>query len=243
MPAQHSGRQQTMGDTDIRFYISVVLKRLPYVIAIVGALTGTGAGRRLSDAAGLSGQRPDPGRTSADPGDNGASDGRDQSGRTAADHRTAGHDPEKPAGPRQTAQIYRTRAAGLSDADIVENLRARTTLEQVQMDRPTGGQSATVFSISFTAKEPQLAADVVNDLVSLILGRNVGLRTSKAEDTMEFFEKEVARLGAELARLEQGVLEFRNANQVRCPTASSSAGRSRATSRNGFSCSSARSPR
>lgn len=104
--------------------------------------------------------------------------------------------------------IFGEAAEELTEGEIVENLRKRTILQLV----PTEREGATIFSVSFQARDPKLSAEVVNELVSIILARNAGMRASKAGDTLEFFEKEVARLADELARQEEAVLEFRNAN-------------------------------
>lgn len=210
-----SGYGTIMGDTDIRFYLSILVRRLPLLVAIAALLTGLGLA-----AAYL---MPPVYRASA---------------------RILVEPPQIPAElARPTVQvnpveqlqiieqdvttrenllelatrldIYGSRHDQLSEADIVENLRARTTLEQVETRR--GGEGAIVFSVSFSAREPELAANVVNELVAIILGKNIDLRTGKAEDTVQFFEREVARLGAELSAREDDVLRFRNANKGALP--------------------------
>lgn len=104
--------------------------------------------------------------------------------------------------------IFGDAAARLSEGEIVENLRARTEFALV----PADTQGATIFSVSFQAREPELSARVVNELVSIILEKNMDMRASKAGDTLEFFDKEVARLARELEAHDEAVLEFRNAN-------------------------------
>ena len=62
---------------------------------------------------------------------------------------------------------------------IVEEMRDRTLFEQLQLGK--GG--ATAFTISFEAKTPGLSAEVTNEFVTLILQENVRLRTGRATDT------------------------------------------------------------
>ena len=49
--------------------------------------------------------------------------------------------------------VYETRK-GLSNAYIVDNMQSRIRLEQVNMEDLGAGQGATVFSVSFDAKDP-----------------------------------------------------------------------------------------
>ncbi len=111
--------------------------------------------------------------------------------------------------------IYGSRAARLSDDDIVDDMRARTTIEQIQPAAPE--QGASMFTVSFDARRPDLAARVANEFVSVILDKNVSLRTDRASDTLQFFTGEVARLGRELTGIEAGILKFKNANEGALP--------------------------
>lgn len=90
---------------------------------------------------------------------------------------------------------------------IVNRMRRNTVFEA-----STGRDRATIFNISFEASDPQTAAAVVNAYVTRVLDENVQLRTGRAEDTMDFFDGEVERLGSELAAQSQRILDFTNAN-------------------------------
>lgn len=90
---------------------------------------------------------------------------------------------------------------------IVREMRQRT-----QFNARSGRNRATLFTISFESENPETAAAVVNSYVTRVLDDNVELRTARAGDTMEFFEQEVARLGADLERQSARILEFKNRN-------------------------------
>ncbi len=109
------------------------------------------------------------------------------------------------------------RRKGLSNAYIVDNMQSRIRLEQVNIQDLGAGQGATIFSVSFDAKDPILAANVVNEIVAFILGKNKSLRSDLAEDTQNFFQQEVKRLGSELNRIESAILKFKNENSVALP--------------------------
>jgi len=205
-----------MGGTDIRFYLSIFVRRLPYLLAIAGLVTAL--------ALAVAYLAPPVYRASArilvEPPQIPADMARPTVQTDALEQL---HIIEQEITTRENLielasrlDIYGDTRARLSDTDIVDNLRARTMLEQVPMDG-RNGRGATVFSVSFMARDPELAARVVNEILAFILSKNFGLRTSKAEDTLQFFDKEVARLGAQLASIDEEVLQFRNANKNALP--------------------------
>jgi polysaccharide biosynthesis transport protein len=105
---------------------------------------------------------------------------------------------------------------GLSPAEIIDNMRSRTTFGEIPFDTsPRGG--ATAFAVSFDAPAPELAAKVASEIAQQILKENVRLRTGLATDTLDFFQQDVKRLGAELSKLEAEILAFKNKNKDALP--------------------------
>jgi uncharacterized protein involved in exopolysaccharide biosynthesis len=98
-----------------------------------------------------------------------------------------------------------------SDADIAADMQARITVEPLRVD-VSGGDAATIYQISFDASDPNLAAAVTNDLVDMILRKDIELRTSRADDTVKFFTREVARLDAGIKDLDDQIVQYRNAH-------------------------------
>jgi succinoglycan biosynthesis transport protein ExoP len=97
----------------------------------------------------------------------------------------------------------------LTDNEIVTDMQTRLGI----MPTPIGtgsGTTATVFQISFKWNQPAVAANVVNDMVSSILKKDVELRTDRATETLTFFNKETARLSAALAVIDENILSFKN---------------------------------
>ena len=104
---------------------------------------------------------------------------------------------------------------GMSADDVVADMRARTVFDTDTPDRRTEG--ATIISVSFRAPTAAMAADVTNEITTLILQENVALRTGRATGTLDFFKQEVEDLGAELTRVATAILEFKNGNQDSLP--------------------------
>ena len=72
---------------------------------------------------------------------------------------------------------------------IVQSMREATAI------RNQGGRNrAMTINISFEARSGRIAADVVNEYVTRILAASVELRTGRASDTLDFFERAVDRL-------------------------------------------------
>lgn len=98
-------------------------------------------------------------------------------------------------------------AQRLHPDEVADRMRGATSFRI-----SVGRDEASLFSIGFEAGEPATTAAVVNDLVTRVREISSTGRKSVAEDTKEYFEREVARLGADLAAKSAAILEFKNSN-------------------------------
>lgn len=96
--------------------------------------------------------------------------------------------------------------------DIVQRMRDNSAIQ-----KRAGLNQATVMVLEFSAERAETTAAVLNEYVTLILRENVAIRTERAGQTLEFFEQEVDRLGAELDAQSSKILEFQNANKDALP--------------------------
>ena len=96
--------------------------------------------------------------------------------------------------------------------EIVGAMRARTVIQKA------GGRNpAPILNISFEARSPQIAAGVLNEYLTLIERQNAEFRTSRAGNTLQFFQQEVARLGQDLDAQSARILEFKTENSGALP--------------------------
>lgn len=97
--------------------------------------------------------------------------------------------------------------------DLIESrMRAQTRI------RRTGGRGqATLMTISFEGRTGRIVANVVNDYVTLVLEANSEFRVQRAEGTLTFFQQEVARLDNELEAQSARIVEFKNRNADALP--------------------------
>lgn len=104
----------------------------------------------------------------------------------------------------------------MSGDNIVRDLRKRIQMVVTGGSRSSSGQ-ATLVRVGFEASSAQLAAEVANEVVTMILRENVSMRTSVAGQTLEFFTQEVARLDRELSAQGAEILAFKEAHQDALP--------------------------
>ncbi|MFX0547404.1 GumC family protein [Roseovarius sp. S1116L3] len=95
---------------------------------------------------------------------------------------------------------------------IVEAMRARTIIQT-----PGGRDPVPIMNITFEARSPQIAAGVLNEYLTLIEQQNAEFRTSRAGNTLEFFQREVERLGQDLDAQSARILEFKTENSEALP--------------------------
>lgn len=94
--------------------------------------------------------------------------------------------------------------------NVVTAMRAATTIRRSRGGR--NSNSATLMTISFEARTPQIAAAVVNEYVTLVLQENARFRTARAENTLEFFQQEVQQLDNDLETQSAAIAVFKAEN-------------------------------
>ena len=104
------------------------------------------------------------------------------------------------------------QGAVLSPNDVVDRMRAATVI-----DATTGRNSATFVTVGFNSPDPNTAAAVVNEYVTRLLEENVRSRTDSAGKTLSFFEQEVERLSGELAAKSEDILAYKTENSDALP--------------------------
>ena len=96
---------------------------------------------------------------------------------------------------------------------IVKIMRAATEIELTAGHR----DEATLMQIKFTAADPDVAANVVNEMVTLVLSADAKIRQEQSGETLEFFEQQVARLNQELSKQSAEIVLYKEANKDALP--------------------------
>lgn len=99
--------------------------------------------------------------------------------------------------------------------NVVQAMRNATQIRLTSGGR--NGDRATLMIISFESRFPRVAANVVNEYVTLVLDENAKFRVGRAENTLEFFQQEVARLDDDLDRQSAEIARFKSENANALP--------------------------
>ena len=97
--------------------------------------------------------------------------------------------------------------------DIVDAMLAATNV------RLASGRNVAVtqMTVAFTARRGQIAADVLNDYLTIIQQEDVDISVEPTRGRVDFFDDEVDRLAALLQRRSQAILDFQNSNADALP--------------------------
>lgn len=100
----------------------------------------------------------------------------------------------------------------MSPNDVASAMLSATTIKT-----SARRNQAAFVDIAFEFADPNIAAAVVNELVTRALEDNVRMRTESASETAEFFEQEVERLSNELSLQSGKIAEFKSMNTNSLP--------------------------
>jgi len=198
-------------NSELRFYLSVFTRRLPWFLAVVITVSALGIGiakvlppvyqaqgRLLVEAPQI------PGELAASTVHTGVSEQLqiiEQRLRTRANLIDMA----------ARLKVYENFSS-LDPTDIANDMRARTTFEVFG-----GRDDATIVTIAFEARDAETAARVASEFVTFILAENVRLRTGAAGQTLEFFRSEVARLSKDMDDRSEAILAFQLENRDALP--------------------------
>lgn len=198
-----------MNMTDIKFYLQVFVRRLPYFLVVFLFITAAGLSLAVMMPAVYRASSTilvEPGQISEDLAQSTVEVESMQVIQIIRERLTA----------RETLLDVARRYDVFADAgpmtatDTAAAMRAR--LEFSAKNLGDRRDPAPAIELAFEAPDPALAADVTNEFVTLVLQANQRLRTDRATDTLQFFENEVERLGSELDRISGDILAFKNDN-------------------------------
>ena len=89
--------------------------------------------------------------------------------------------------------------------------------DQVDISTQAYGESANMFSISFSGPNPEQVAPVVNGLAALFINENLKVREEQSLGTTAFLEAEIQPMRRQLENVEQKIQEFRNMHMGELP--------------------------
>ena len=106
--------------------------------------------------------------------------------------------------------------------EVVATMRKATDLQMISADviDPRNGQptKATIaFSLTYSNRTPQLAAQVANELVSLYMQQNIEARQKSTKDAVAFLQSESSRLSQDIDAQQAKIAAFKRKNENDLP--------------------------
>jgi len=101
---------------------------------------------------------------------------------------------------------------GMSPDEAVQKMRASTRVR-----RSAGRNRATTMAISFTGDEPKQVAEVVNGYVTLVLAFSNDFRAARTQNALRFFEQEVDQFSRDLELQSEKIVAFKTENSDALP--------------------------
>lgn len=196
---------------DLRFYLSLILRRLPVIAAIIFTATTAGILYAVSLPPVFRAEARLLIENAQIPDELAASTVRSTADEIllAIQQRIMTRDNLLAIAERHN--LFANAATMTSEQKLVE-IGSRVAIYMPNNQGNTG-----VVTVSFGASEPQLSSDITNEIAEQILKWSTELRNAASANTLDFFEQEVQRLTQELGEQNAKILEFEQANRDALP--------------------------
>ena len=104
------------------------------------------------------------------------------------------------------------RVFNMREAARIEEIRHGGDAYQASQSAPSG------LMITVRLNDPQMAADLANELMDTVIAQSRSRSEGRARDTLSFFEQEAARVSAEIEAMEARIAEFKRQNADALPS-------------------------
>lgn len=202
---------------DLRFYLALVLRRLPYILilTVAGAAVGLGLALTLppeyrANARLVVESEQIPGNLAESTVTTAANEQLQ-----IIEQRIKARDTLLDMANR--LNVYAATEGPLRPDEIVQDLRDRIVIRVSGGVQRRNSNNAMLVDVSFVDSSPNLAATITNEVVTLMQQENRAMRTGVSGQTLEFFEQEVQRLNEELSRRGAEIIRFQEANRDALP--------------------------
>jgi polysaccharide biosynthesis transport protein len=108
-------------------------------------------------------------------------------------------------------KLFKDMRTSYTPSELIDEMRSLIVVEFVdaKVQGKQKGSAAIVFKLSFEHRDPKLAYEVANELVTLFLNENSKVRTERAAQTTEFLAQEGDKLKVELEALENRIAAYK----------------------------------
>jgi len=113
--------------------------------------------------------------------------------------------------------VFRNADKQLSSTEIVEQMRAKSSVDFISTGASLRTQTTIAFRVSFQDRSPNVTARVANEIVTLFMDENVKTRTKIATETTDFLNREATKLEDHLAEIEAKIATYKQENASALP--------------------------
>lgn len=115
--------------------------------------------------------------------------------------------------------LFGVEDATRSPTSIVEDMRAATAIEQIDVATTTRTRDSSIigFTVAFEYRDPTTASRVTNELVQSILSQNIQTRLGRATETSTFIQQQLNQLEQRLLGTEARLASFKKENEGALP--------------------------
>ncbi|MDG2049280.1 MAG: hypothetical protein P8M78_03870 [Myxococcota bacterium] len=114
--------------------------------------------------------------------------------------------------------LYPKLSKGVARNDLVWHLRTNISIDQQRnINQRKPSESTAIFVISYEGESPDSAADVANDLASILIAANLEKRSAQARRTTEFLRSELNRAATRVAAASREITEFNQEHRGELP--------------------------
>lgn len=105
--------------------------------------------------------------------------------------------------------LFSTQGRHLSVSEKIDEMRNAIAVTLVSAAIKGRGEVTIAFRLSFEHRQPEIATQVANELVTLFLNENIRQRTERANENTEFAKQEADKLEVALNAQDSRVAEFK----------------------------------
>jgi protein tyrosine kinase modulator len=114
--------------------------------------------------------------------------------------------------------LFKGSISSQSPSEIIDKMRDRITIEKGGDDFSTSSSQRPVsFTLSFDDRNPEVAFNVTNDLISLFLDLSVKLQIMGATESADFLSQESQKLKATVDELDQKIAKYKHEHSNALP--------------------------
>ena len=104
--------------------------------------------------------------------------------------------------------LFPSQQRWMSSSQLLDLMRERTKLKLGDLDLPNQQNNLTItFTLTFDYEHAEIATQVANELLTLVLNEDARNRTNRAAETTKFLEQETKRLQGVVASMEAKTTE------------------------------------